>query len=500
MSERERFEHPDLKLFLLSQNRRAETWINANWERLKLWGELDPSTISKTLNGKVVAAPVVRAFEELYRAVQDDPWAWAHPGDLDTLQDVAGMGWWHGTLDLSGVINFHSWQMTSRRGMSDDVRAAVQERFDAWSSRLRVTCDTFQQHVALVRAFSADLAARDKPDLQEWVRRDGAVHRAALYQSGEHVAWKRKPPYGLHQLFYRASIKTTEHFVEQAAIARALSMIDMPLPDVERAALRYDVRVTDDDRAWAENEVERMLQTSFIESVPRAWNGESWEFITTYRDDRQLLCRYVWDDEAWDYRDEVVDEWHKVWQGRTFTGTVIEAHFDEPPEDNREWVPERDVIVSEREHVGGQWRDVKRTIPGFWAYPGETTRRKVGRQEVGGEWVEGHWRDLTPEERERKATGLARLTMPTVEAVKADWLASAREADTEDMNQPGITMVIDDEGKKTIKQKRLRTEAELEARWAAVCEDVMVIRAREVAERDAAIAERLAALSNSPPD
>lgn len=389
-----------VKPFLIKV-KHAAAWVNENHKRFRIDHEVHDSTISRALLGRPVYPGVVDALIELHRIAFDDPWSLCEPPPFEQLTEYASLPWWYDVLQPDVPLN--TWNMLKKRPLSAEREEAVREQYYDWARRLRAVCDEHKENAKLTRAFVADV----EPSVVEWIETGGVVRRQSFGVYGLTFKFVRAAPFGLHQVCYRSEIKTEDHFVELASRARALSMLEQALPDVAKASLGYDVTVTDEDVAWAEEAVARMLQSGFAEAVGRAWNGESWEYIVTREGERQELWRYVWDDAAWDYREELVDGMHKVWEPRRHTGRFVEAHFAEPPEGNRFWIEPRVDVVQERAFPGGPWRDVKKRIDGYWAFTPEGGRRPVEAAWVDGEWIDGFWRDATDEERGRRDQEIA---------------------------------------------------------------------------------------------
>lgn len=460
-----KFEHGhDLMRFLLGHNKRAQAWVEANFERLGLDHPLDKSTISLALNEKPVPPIVVRAFQDLYREIYSDPWAWCRPPDtLEELADFHGFAWWYRILRLDDVLTETAFDKLRKRPLKPDVRAAVQERLDTWSAKLRDVCEQQKADGELVRAYTADL----DPQMDEWVSTAEGIRRGVR---GDHVRFTRRAPYGLHHLFFLKPCRTTEDFVERAARAKALFGIDLLLPDIDREpSLGYAVALTQDDYDWAATMVDQMLKSKFADYTPRAWNGESWEYVVT-RGEKQELWRYVWDDAAWDYREEVVGL-HKVWEPRRDTGYHVPDQLVEPPEDVRVWVDE-DV---ERVRVDGRW--VSQKVEGHWAYPGGDRVKVVPGRWVPGEVTEGYWRDATEDEKVFHLTGLRRLTFDLPD--RETWLANRKKLLTARDYQP--------------------TDDEWEAKWVAHRDRMVAEQEAAVAAQDQVIADALAALNTGQP-
>lgn len=472
-------------------------WVDENHERFGIDHKVHDSTISRALNGIPVYPGVVDALIELHRIATDDPWSMCEPPAFEDLAEYASLKWWHNVLEPDVPLN--TWNMLKSRPLAPEREVAVREAFDDWCRRLRTACDDHKRNTALTQAFVADV----EPQVVEWVLVDGVVHRKTPGVYGPTFKFVRAQPFGLHQWCYLSDVKTEKHFVQEAALARALSVIEQPLPDVARASLGYDVTVTDEDVEWAEEMVARMLQSGFAEAVGRAWNGESWEFILTRKEDRQERWRYVWDDAAWDYREEVVDAVHKIWEKRRHTGRFVAAHFEEPPEDNRFWIEPRVDVTQERDFPGGPWRDVKQWSEGYWAFTPTGGRRPVNAAWVDGEWVEGFFRDPTDEEREFLLTGLRRIVVAQEAELKASWMTSARNYDKNRVIADARVKRLVDNGDGTttlVTGYTPRTDAQLEAQWLKAKDELMADRAREAEERDQVIADRMAALNKGQPD
>lgn len=471
-----------VKPFLIKV-KHACAWVNENHERFEIDHEVHDSTISRALLGRPVYPGVVDALIELHRIAFDDPWSLCEPPRFEDLAEYAFLPWWYDVLQPDVPLN--TWNMMKKRPLSPEREEAVRALYDAWVARLKVACDEHKRNAALTRAFVADV----EPQVVEWVLVDGAVRRDV---QGPTFKFVRKAPSGLHQWCYLSEVKTEEHYVREAARARALSMIEQALPDVAKASLGYSVNVSDEDVEWAEEMVARMLQSGFAEAVGRAWNGESWEFVLTREWRRKELWRYVWDDAAWDYREELLDIAHQVWVPRRYTGTVIPRHVDEPPEDNRVWIEPRTYVVSKREAPDRPWRDVTEHEAGFWAYPGETKPRVVQEQHVGGEWVEAHWRDATEEDRVFHLTGLRRIPAGPVDWRREEWIANKRR-------RLMFQNVVGDVWH-PIEGAVEPTEEELEAYWLEGKVWLEQQQAEVEAMRDQEIADALAALNTGQPD
>jgi hypothetical protein len=462
------FEFADQVKPFLIQVKHACAWVNENHARFGIDHEVHDSTISRALLGRPVYPGVVDALIELHRLALGDPWSFCEPPPFEQLTEYAPLAWWHDVLKPDVPPN--TWNLIKKRPLSAEREAVVRAKYDAWVARLRTACDEHKEDLALVRAFAADV----QPEITEWGRVDGVVRRGV---SSEHVRFTRRAPYGLHHLFYHAEIKTQDHFTQEAAVARALSMENMHLPDVAKASLGYArPEPSQEDWDWATTMVEEMLLSKFAHYVPRAWNGDSWEYVETWKDERQVLRRYVWDAAAWDYRDEVVGL-HKVWVPRKDTGYQVPDTLIEPPEDNRVWVPKK-VEKMRRRTDGGRVEIVEEVTDGHWTYPGGDRVRIVSGYWVPGEVIEGYWRDPTEDERIFDQTGLRRLTFDPIDELKETWLANRKKTLTSRDYQP--------------------TDDEWEARWVAHRDRLLTEQQAKVAQRDQEIADKLAEISSQP--
>lgn len=196
-----------VKLFTLGQNKRVLSWLDRNWKRAGLTGPEHKSRVSDALASERVLEPLVKALDLMLDEMRADPWAWCKPPtSVDDLSEYAPLTWWHAVL--APPVSLDRFGRISSVPLVGDQRLAVQERLDAWSSRLRAACDQYMADHALVRALRAD----DAPEYQYFGGRRGRVGNPGLYG--------RSP--------------------EEIGLAYALAQQDMPLPLIEEARLSYD--------------------------------------------------------------------------------------------------------------------------------------------------------------------------------------------------------------------------------------------------------------------
>ena len=207
-----------VKLFTLGQNKRVLSWLDRNWKRAGLTGPEHKSRVSDALASERVLEPVVKALDLMFEEMRADPWAWCKPPtSVDDLSEYAPLTWWHAVL--APPVSLDRFGRISSVPLVGDQRLAVQERLDAWSSRLRAACDQYMADQALVRALRADM----NPEFQFWGLEDSGWRLGGTGQR------HRVGNPGLHG-----------RSPEEIGLAVALSRVPLPLPLIEEARLAYD--------------------------------------------------------------------------------------------------------------------------------------------------------------------------------------------------------------------------------------------------------------------
>lgn len=218
------FEHGDeVRRFLRGRNRVVEGWLNKNWARLdvEMTGPVTRETVSKALGGGGILEPTFKALHILRDEIRADPWSWCKPPerieDVEGIRDYAEYSWWYDLL--KPTIPFHRFERMPKHPFPADESEFLQERLDAWSSRLRAACDQFMTDQALVRALRADM----NPEFQFWGLEDSGWRLGGTGQR------HRVGNPGLHG-----------RSPEEIGLAVALSRVPLPLPLIEEARLAYD--------------------------------------------------------------------------------------------------------------------------------------------------------------------------------------------------------------------------------------------------------------------
>jgi hypothetical protein len=207
-----------VKQFTLGQNKRVLSWLDRNWKRAGLTGPEHKSRVSDALASERVLEPVVKALDLMLDEMRADPWEWCKPPtSVDNLSEYAPLTWWHAVL--APPVSLDRFGRISSVPLVGDQRIAVQERLDAWSSRLRAACDQFKADQALVQALRADM----NPEYQYWIAGDSGWrlgHDGQRHRVGNPGLRGRSP--------------------EEIGLAVALFKEAMPLPMIEEARLAYD--------------------------------------------------------------------------------------------------------------------------------------------------------------------------------------------------------------------------------------------------------------------